>query len=907
MKNIILFIFCTNCLLLNAQTRVSSFINLSDQGRAYVQNVDGINYVINVAPNEDVRISIINPDGTLKYLYTVHLYDINASSKIAIEDRYIIYYYRFGFQYYDFIGKNGRGITGTSSGIIYPSDIEQVTPEGVIFKGKLSNQTASSYFFIDFNNYYKSLPTEITPIYMYGKNIFASLVNSSGKKEYYLYNPYSGRQEILIDGTTQQCGAYLDDNTGWYLDNDQDVLKINLTTYKRNYAGIRSAYNKNYNQVWTSNGRIMIYQGTPDSAYFEFFDLTSRKKLKELKYNIKGRIENKHFAWNDNTIYFKTTEGVIGVVNIDTEKLISFKTNKDYTFTKWPVVGNTYMLSPFEKSTRLVNIKTGEIYTSQILSSNTIASFPSIISVGSKIYASTIDKYHDKPTVFLLDTINKSIQHTSIFSIFNSGLPTDSDLFTINQQKVLCADDVFSFTNTQTTQINGDPLLPVRISKYIISDGNIYYAKLKNNNLYFYWYDGNTETLIASIPEKDNELYQFNVTKKYVYIVNKKFKFYRIDRETNNIQPLPQFENSYLIFSNIVHQNTYFIRTQYYLVKATDDGSFEYLSYLPTIDFAYVYEYNNRLFIQFINQLYIYTDGEFKPMYGQDIININASPIPQNSAQLISTVSDKEWGIAEGDSIYFIPSPKIAKIVLKKIQTGQNFAIFQDPDKLFLLLDYAKKRYVRLPDEIDKKNIISVYILKSDTLAIEQANNALNTYRLSGYFTTAELISTLPTATTHIDANVTINNDFGLLTTSSANFFIGDAGKLQLIEKIYPGATDNNTTLKDGDNIYFFGIGIEWGRQLYTLKKSDFDTNVTHNETIQQAIVLYPNPTNDNVFISGLENQTYSGAIFDGQGRQIQSYVSSSSMIETGDLMPGIYYLKLKINDTIKVLSFIKI
>ena len=56
-------------------------------------------------------------------------------------------------------------------------------------------------------------------------------------------------------------------------------------------------------------------------------------------------------------------------------------------------------------------------------------------------------------------------------------------------------------------------------------------------------------------------------------------------------------------------------------------------------------------------------------------------------------------------------------------------------------------------------------------------------------------------------------------------------------------------------------------------------------------ILLYPNPTNDKLFVEGLTN--FDATIFDLTGKKVLEIVNANRSIDMSELKPGIYMLHL--------------
>ena len=83
-------------------------------------------------------------------------------------------------------------------------------------------------------------------------------------------------------------------------------------------------------------------------------------------------------------------------------------------------------------------------------------------------------------------------------------------------------------------------------------------------------------------------------------------------------------------------------------------------------------------------------------------------------------------------------------------------------------------------------------------------------------------------------------------------------------------------------------------------------TKTSKTETINEAFVLYPNPTSEVLNVSVKENKVSSYKIFNSQGFQIQTGKTSGGEINVNNLSKGIYFFELNNGQDTVVKSFIK-
>lgn len=87
------------------------------------------------------------------------------------------------------------------------------------------------------------------------------------------------------------------------------------------------------------------------------------------------------------------------------------------------------------------------------------------------------------------------------------------------------------------------------------------------------------------------------------------------------------------------------------------------------------------------------------------------------------------------------------------------------------------------------------------------------------------------------------------------------------------------------DNVFTLSKGFHQG----DLK---INTSVYDNQTLN--IVLFPNPSDDFIEISGMENITSEGNILDNTGRVVRTFKAKESNIDISDLTSGLYHIVFK-------------
>jgi hypothetical protein len=80
------------------------------------------------------------------------------------------------------------------------------------------------------------------------------------------------------------------------------------------------------------------------------------------------------------------------------------------------------------------------------------------------------------------------------------------------------------------------------------------------------------------------------------------------------------------------------------------------------------------------------------------------------------------------------------------------------------------------------------------------------------------------------------------------------------------------------------------------------------NKNVENSVVIFPNPSNNEFAISNPENQLLQIAIYDGKGALVQRLSASSSNIVFGnDLQEGIYFVQVQSSNAVAYQSIVKV
>ena len=193
---------------------------------------------------------------------------------------------------------------------------------------------------------------------------------------------------------------------------------------------------------------------------------------------------------------------------------------------------------------------------------------------------------------------------------------------------------------------------------------------------------------------------------------------------------------------------------------------------------------------------------------------------------------------------------------------------------------------------------------------LSYAFNGINTF--AGTMNGVELSSDNGTSWTTIDSGLPISSIFRSLAINANNVFVGSDSGIFLTTNNGMNWTNVNTGLTINTSInslvvngnYIFaglnGYGV-WKRPL-----SDFTSDIKEN-TINNNISIYPNPTKDNLTIETNSNTEQRLEILNLIGQTVYTnIINKKATINTSDFANGVYILKLSSDKETVVKKFVK-
>jgi len=270
-----------------AQHRVTDYESSALTGKTIVQEVDGINYVMIVNPNSDVRIHVLEANGILRHLRTQNVPGINSSLS-AVHDRFLVTV-ATGFKISNFTDGNSGGIYASfDHGVVVTNEFRQMYGVEFLFRGRYQQSSGMRYFYMSSNFRYEHVPEGLKAIYLRDGKIFCSKFKDN-KYEYSLFLPVTETLFTLFGNTDRNHGPFIDEQNVWYINENFQLVRFSTDTKKQKIYPVTSSYQKPDNSVIIHNDEALILQSSGDSLFVESFNINSFQKTKEYKLAFSGK------------------------------------------------------------------------------------------------------------------------------------------------------------------------------------------------------------------------------------------------------------------------------------------------------------------------------------------------------------------------------------------------------------------------------------------------------------------------------------------------------------------------------------------------------------------------------------------------------------------------------------------
>lgn len=277
-----------------------------------------------------------------------------------------------------------------------------------------------------------------------------------------------------------------------------------------------------------------------------------------------------------------------------------------------------------------------------------------------------------------------------------------------------------------------------------------------------------------------------------------------------------------------------------------------------------------------------------------DIINMNGNLIASTSQ---SPYISKDNGISWNKyHIYFQPDSLYVRI----------YKFYKHRELLYAGTEYAgvilSKDNGESWEKLDKDTNSIVYNMKVTSLLVNEntilAGNDKSEWFLSKDYGISWKEAKLPLKIVGNNRVCNYKNNFFIISQEGL-FFTKDGGISWEHDKTFNFESFTYSPIKSL-LIYKDNIVLTTNNNIYSSKLSDFGIQFTNVESQVLTPKIYPNPVNETVTISGIEQGKVE--IFNSLGQMlIQSDIQGNSTINTSNLQTGIYIIKIESNGEVRI------
>jgi hypothetical protein len=870
----------------------------------YVKEVNGTNYLIFINQKEEASVHTLEENGVMRHVNTRQLSGVNSFSSF-IHDKYIIYSSVSGFRMYNFTDNTEGGITATSNdGLVSVRNLWHMDQGDVMFQGKYNNAGPVRYFYMSSSYRFEHLPELFEGHYLKNQRIFCSKQNDQ-TKDYFLFRPDNEKLFYLFGGTNKNHGVYIDDTVAWYLDEEMSLINFHLVTQKKNFKGIQSSYNSEYNRIVIQNENLVIFHGSEDSLITEVFHLKTNNKKYEFRHQLKGIIDHRNFFVLDSQyILFRTDTGIIGSINTKTGNLVQYQGDKNYQFYDWPIIKNRYTVFPDQKRIVVFDVKSGFSFFSDEQNKSFQSWSPGMIEYDNNFYVSFFHKDKSLPQLFKISLSDFTVETSSLLTEVNTGLNRKAQLLKAGNDIIAAAQKVYLLQGNTSTAIEGLTTSDVN-QTYSIGENTWYYTQSTTDSTHIYEARGIERFPIASMEKTSTKLLHWGVTSKFLYYYDHSKQLYKLNRNETQAVRIPGFQNP-THFNCFAHNDIFFAFKVDNLVALTDtDTSFMVLEKVDPAKCQW-FTLSGRLYVRHIQKIYIWEGDRFVLVADQISANSSSHYNKDENKYILWDIIKKQGIILTSDSVRVITTDIESPSPLVFINSFEQLYFFSDKWANHQVYDAHKSEWYRLPESIIQKNPLGLFMFENDTLLILHDPDKIYTIKLSKSFTLEEERYVFHVNGGILQGKLSVSNGFGLLQTDKNIFYFNNKGKFFEITDLNSSPeTGFQTLMTDEGDLNFFAINSLWGRQVYIISKDPTKEEMPPDPE-ETPLVLYPNPATDFITWKGLTSETIEYYIIDAAGRLIEYHKTGPKVVNISRLSSGVYYIKLVVKDQSSFFPFVK-
>ena len=730
----LVFLFSITASLLSAQQKTTSIIRDASGTVKYLSQYEGQTYLLELHEDDDLSVYRYNLTQGAQHWYSINIPGLWSASNLVISDRSLLFSKSDKLVYFDFVNGDFKmnGTTATGN-----------------FKapGKLAIPAQLSFFVGDGKNTYLVAPSSATlytlPDSMsyhaaFDNFIFVGKNLVGGGKWYGLYDVSTDTTITLIPKANDQPGACFYNNRLWYTDTLGQVLTIGLKDKLIRNTDIQFKTKDTAKSLFTDGRTLVVVQSNVEKTFWEVFDVASAVLIWEDKFEITGGIKKGEVRWiEDHLVMRSTRDKVLIIERNKTFSMLELTIAENYLDATLPTIGH-HLIVPGDNNIYIYNALQKKLNNIGLnFTTKEVKQIVGLADGDQGVFsASWINK--SLPTLFAFG--DEELNITEIMT-FNLGCRPSARLFALDHRLVVLDNRLFEATMGNLAISSAD--FSKTTDKFInFSGGKAYYRSSRDGQDLLYLHDGQTELPLKNANQFPGSL---------LYVLESHDSYWlAFPRQLMSISKATLSWKDTVQISEFIQGQDSVI---YYLINnklsaLKNDGSM--LNYQAGREpFWILSGLKNQDFFVFIDD-----EWNLKFCSADTLVKLSEVVYP--------------WAVfgAAGDRIFVSYSKDFSsetewitvdtKGAVNNLQTGErkpmafayqncpNFGlIYYDNDNKTAILDYTHNKLIHLSPDMTALRWIYIYISENDTLAIINREGAIESYKISMYFTEMHALNSI--------------------------------------------------------------------------------------------------------------------------------------------------------------------
>jgi hypothetical protein len=613
-------------------------------------------------------------------------------------------------------------------------------------------------------------------------------------------------------------------------------------------------------------------------------------------------IENEYGDISPNILYGKYLIFDFDLVVIDTMTGQKVKFPASTRNEGFVILENRYIVYQLDKQQLLLDLAT--------MQNHILAEMPVRISArkleimsDNDIYLINFDNFSGNyQKLFEINLNTKKGAFSNKINGTNEGLIKGSKLIKIKNDIILVnSENLYLVNGSNAVKLNTNPLYRVRNTEIKIQNDVLYWSEYINDKYHIYTLKNGAIVKIASIPNLIGlppygliVLYDYVVSPDAIYFANLGFDDvqYRFDLQTEVFTSVSNVESSE--YFGIYHNEKYYYLDDKKISILRADGS--KVSINVNTNFSFInpfFTFKNRLF-------YGNNDGLY------EIVNdVLEQRVAVDDGILVNYfIQDDYIHINEYPDDYFYDGTSTYRIV-SSINQYRGAQILDDYFVMYegtgtnttkaSFLNYKTNTTINLPNEVAKlrdlkvfRNVGKYVVMGSDGFSLFHNVVLFETDENFSYFTK---IKEFDVTSNGVISSFTEYVNEGFLYTGNVMYLMDTLLNFISIDGL-AGENQSSAVFEQDGYFYFIALHPTNGRQLFRIQPFSRRTSVYDESNILTKVIIYPNPSKQEIYFDGDE---YSAAeIYNLDGHLInQSTLNDGNKLNINGLKNGIYVVIL--------------